>query len=90
VGYLDKVYKAEIDLNAVHAKRLRIFGVSARYRPIAELAESLANCRRDLHPALADGRIRPVIDSVFPLDQLQRAREHMEADAQVGKVVLKT
>jgi NADPH:quinone reductase-like Zn-dependent oxidoreductase len=89
VGYLDKTFDARIDLNAVHARRLRIFGVSARYRPVAELAESLANCRRDLYPALGDGRIRPVIDRVFPLEELPKAREYMEADAQVGKVVLK-
>ena len=88
VGYLDKVFKAELDLNALHAKRLRVFGVSARYRPMAEAAEAAANFRRDLLPAFADGRIKPVVDKVFPLGRLPEARAYMEADAQVGKVVL--
>jgi NADPH:quinone reductase-like Zn-dependent oxidoreductase len=89
VGYLDKVFKAEVDLNAVHAKRLRIFGVSARYRPLPEAAESVAAFRRELLPAFAEGRIKPLIDKVFPLDRMQEARAYMEADSQVGKVVLK-
>jgi NADPH2:quinone reductase len=89
VGYLDKVFKAEVDLNAVHAKRLRIFGVSARYRPLPEAAESVARFRQELLPAFAEGRIRPLVDKVFPLDRLPDARAYMEADSQVGKVVLK-
>jgi NADPH2:quinone reductase len=90
VGYLDKVFSAQIDLNAVHAKRLHVFGVSARYRPLPEAAASLAEFRRDLLPAFADGRIKPLVDKTFALDRLPDARAYMEADAQVGKVVLTT
>jgi NADPH2:quinone reductase len=90
VGYLDKVFSAEIDLNAVHAKRLHVFGVSARYRPLSEAAASLAEFRHDLLPAFADGRIKPLVDKTFALDRLPDARAYMEADAQVGKVVLTT
>jgi NADPH:quinone reductase-like Zn-dependent oxidoreductase len=90
VGYLDKVFSAEIDLNAVHAKRLMVFGVSARYRPLPEAAASVAAFRRDLLPAFAEGRIKPLVDKVFALDRLPEARAYMEADAQVGKVVLAT
>jgi NADPH:quinone reductase-like Zn-dependent oxidoreductase len=88
VGYLDRTFAAEIDLNAIHAKRLRVFGVSARYRPVAEAIESAARFRRELLPALADGRIRPVVDRSYPLARLPEARAYMEADAQLGKVVL--
>jgi NADPH:quinone reductase-like Zn-dependent oxidoreductase len=38
---------------------------------------------------LADGRIKPLVDKVFPLDDLRNAREFMESNSQVGKIVLK-
>jgi NADPH2:quinone reductase len=88
VGYLDRIFRAEIDLNALHAKRLHVFGVSARYRPIPERAESLRNFQRDLMPAFADGRIRPLIDKVFRLDQMLEAKAFMDSNSQVGKIVV--
>jgi len=90
VGYLDRTYHADIDLNRVHARRLHIFGVSARYRPIEERAESLKRFRRELLPALGDGRIRPFVDAVFPFDRLAEARRRMESDEQLGKIVIST
>jgi NADPH:quinone reductase len=39
-------------------------------------------------PHFAAGRIRPVIDRTFPFDQLTQARDHMESNAHVGKIVL--
>jgi NADPH:quinone reductase-like Zn-dependent oxidoreductase len=89
VGYLDNTFEAKIDLNALHAKRLHLFGVSARYRPIAEREQSLVGFRRDMLPLFASGRIRPVIDQVFRLDDMPKAQARMESNAQVGKIVLR-
>jgi NADPH:quinone reductase-like Zn-dependent oxidoreductase len=43
----------------------------------------------ELLPAIADGRIVPLVDRVFPFDQLAAAQAHMEADRHLGKIVLK-
>ena len=48
----------------------------------------MAGFVRDVLPALADGRIRPVVDKVFPLAELPAAKAYMESDAQVGKIVV--
>jgi NADPH:quinone reductase-like Zn-dependent oxidoreductase len=40
-------------------------------------------------PALGDGRLRPVIDRCFPLDQIAAAGAWLEADKHVGKVVIR-
>ena len=88
VGYLDRSYHADIDLNRVHARRLHVFGVSARYRPVEERARSLKRFRRELLPALGDGRIRPLVDAVFAFDQLAQARHRMESDEHLGKIVI--
>ncbi len=88
VGYLDKTLRAEIDLNALHSKRLTLFGVSSRLRSIPEREDTLGRFRQVVLPALADGRIRPLIDKVFRMDQMPEAKAYMEANSQVGKIVL--
>jgi NADPH:quinone reductase-like Zn-dependent oxidoreductase len=89
VGYLDGVMQAQIDLEALHAKRLRLFGVSNKLRSAAERAETVRGFVRDVLPAFADGRIRPVIDRVFDFAQLPAAKAYMESNAQIGKIVLR-
>ena len=90
VGYVDGVVQSEIDLEALHSKRLCLFGVSNKLRTASQRAETVAGFVRDVLPALADGRIRPVVDKVFPLADLPAAKAYMESDAQVGKIVMST
>ena len=88
VGYVDGVVRSEIDLEALHSKRLRLFGVSNKLRTSPQRAETVAGFVRDVLPAIADGRIRPLVDKVFPLTELPAAKAYMESDAQVGKIVV--
>jgi NADPH:quinone reductase-like Zn-dependent oxidoreductase len=44
---------------------------------------------RDVMPAIADGRIVPVVDRVFSFDELPAAKAYMESNAQVGKIVVR-
>ena len=89
VGYLDGVLKSEIDLEALHAKRLTLFGVSNRLRSAEQRAATVRGFVADLLPAIADGRITPLIDRVFEFDALPEAKAYMESDAQLGKIVVK-
>ncbi|HET9471600.1 MAG TPA: zinc-binding dehydrogenase, partial [Usitatibacter sp.] len=43
---------------------------------------------RDFLPAIRDGRIRPLIDSVHPLEQVAHARALMESNRHLGKIVI--
>ena len=88
VGYVDGVMRSEIDLEALHSKRLRLFGVSNKLRTSPQRAETVAGFVRDVLPAIGDGRIRPLVDKVFPLAELRAAKAYMESDAQVGKIVV--
>jgi NADPH:quinone reductase len=89
VGYVDGVMHPEFDLEAVHAKRLRIFGVSNKLRNAAQRAESASGFSADILPHIAAGRIAPLVDKVFPFAELPAAKAYMEADAHVGKIVLR-
>jgi NADPH:quinone reductase-like Zn-dependent oxidoreductase len=40
-------------------------------------------------PAIADGRLRPLVDRVFAFDELPAAQHHMESNQHLGKIVLK-
>lgn len=88
VGYVDTVMTAEIDLEALHGKRLDIFGVSNTPLDKAQRGEATRGFVRDVLPAIADGRIVPVVDRVFAFDDLPAAKAYVETDALLGKVVV--
>lgn len=58
--------------------------------PAAKRADIVRGFVRDLLPAFADGRISPVVDRVFSFDELPAAKNYMESNAQVGKIVVRT
>ena len=89
VGYVDGSLKAEIDLSAVHVNRFEIFGISNAKLTQDERAAATRGFVRDVVPALADGRIVPVIDRVFAFDELPAAKARMESSAMVGKIVVR-
>ena len=89
VGYVDGAYHADIDLMAAHVNRLQIFGISNVRLKREERAETTRGFERDILPAIADGRITPVVDRIFNFDELPAAKAHMESNAMVGKVVVK-
>ena len=88
VGYVDGVLSAELDLAALHAKRLHLFGVSNKLRSPAQRAEPVAGFKADWLPLMAEGRIRPLVDRVFPFEQLAQAKASMEGGEHLGKIVL--
>jgi len=89
VGYVDGVMKAEIDIDALHSKRLRLFGVSNKLRSVEQRVQTVRGFVADLLPFIAEGRIRPVIDRVFPFSELPAAKAHMESNAHLGKIVVR-
>jgi NADPH:quinone reductase len=88
VGYVDGVLASEIDIQALHAKRLTLFGVSNKLRTPEQRASGVPAFVADFMPAIASGRIRPVIDRVFPFEQFADARAYMESDKHLGKIVI--
>jgi len=79
---------SEIDLDFLALRRLRLIGVTFRTRTMDERAEIVRRFAADVLPALADGRVRPVIDRVFPLHEALAAQDYMRSNAQMGKIVL--
>ncbi len=89
VGYVDGQVRAEIDLEALHARRLSVFGVSNKLRSKAQKAAAVPRFAQEVLPLFASGRIVPQIDQVFAFEQLPQAKARMEAGAHLGKIVLR-
>ena len=88
VGYLDRTMKAELDIDALHAKRLKLFGVSNKHRNAEQRAVTVRGFIADFLPLFAAGKIRPLLDRVYRFDQLPEAKAFVESDAQLGKVAI--
>jgi putative PIG3 family NAD(P)H quinone oxidoreductase len=80
--------KAEISLLDIMRKRLVLTGSTLRARPAAFKAELAAELREQVWPHLEAGAIRPVIDSVFPLERAADAHRRIDSGEHVGKIVL--
>lgn len=88
VGYVDATLTAQIDIEALHMKRLTLFGVSNKLRTHEQRCAGVPAFIADFMPAIADGRLRAIVDRVFPFEELPAAKAHMEANRHVGKIVL--
>jgi NADPH2:quinone reductase len=80
--------RAELDLGLVLRNRLRIEGTVLRPRTLEEKTAAVAAFDREVFPLLASGAVRPIIDTVLPLDRVAEAHRAMEANANVGKIVV--
>ena len=81
--------KVTLNLAPVMTRRLTITG--STLRPQSDLAKArIADAlRAHVWPMVAAGKLRPVMDAEFPLDQAAAAHAHMEAGEHIGKIVLR-
>jgi NADPH:quinone reductase-like Zn-dependent oxidoreductase len=89
LGQMSGPPKVELDMDAFAMRRLHFYGVSNRLRTPEQRAKSARRFSDDLMGAIASGAVRPLIDRVFALQDVQAAHQHVYADRQVGKVVIR-
>ena len=70
VGYVDGSLHADLDLGALHAKRLTLFGVSNKLRTKEQRAAAIPRFVAEVMPHFAAGRIKPQIDRVIEFSRL--------------------
>lgn len=78
----------ETNVGALMPKRLSVFGTVLRMRSLGEKIVLTEQFRRHVLPLIESGKVRPVIDRVFPLEQAADAHRYMETNANFGKIVL--
>lgn len=80
--------RAEVDLSTLLRRRLTLVGTVLRTRPLEEKIEAALALERHVSPLLADRRVRPIIDRVMPIEEVQAAHRAMEENENFGKIVL--
>lgn len=81
--------RAEVDLLQLMVRRATIRGTVLRARDLDEKADAVAWFANEVVPMLADGRVRPAIDSVFGLDEVHAAFDRLASSGKSGKVLLR-
>ena len=79
---------SEIDLGWVLGKSLRIIGSRLRSRSLGEKISITRKFKEQFWPLLKAGKMRPVIDRVFPITEAQAAHEYVRQNRNIGKVIL--
>jgi NADPH2:quinone reductase len=80
--------QAELNLAQVLMKRLMLQGSTLRPQPVERKARLAQALQQHVLPAIAEGMVKLTLDSVYPLDAVAEAHRHMEADRNLGKIVL--
>jgi putative PIG3 family NAD(P)H quinone oxidoreductase len=77
-----------VNLGLLLVKRVHWIGTALRTRPLEQKIALAQRFRREVIPLFESGSLRPVIDSRFTLDDIVEAHRHMDANANVGKILL--
>ncbi|MBI5130510.1 MAG: NAD(P)H-quinone oxidoreductase [Rhodopseudomonas palustris] len=80
--------KATVNFTKLMIKRLHHTGSTLRPRSNADKAAMVAAIEAKVMPLLSEGRIKPLIDGTFPLQQAADAHRRMETSQHIGKIVL--
>jgi NADPH2:quinone reductase len=80
--------KATANFSRMMMKRLHHTGSTLRPRSVAEKAEIASGIEDKVWPLVVAGKIKPVVDSTFPLREAAASHARMETSQHIGKIVL--
>lgn len=80
---------AEVDLGLMLIKRQRLIGSTLRSRTVRDKGAVMQALYRNVWPLLAAGQIEPLIDSAWPIEQVEDAMAYVADNRNTGKVLLK-
>jgi len=88
IAFLSAQPKATANFSKLMVKRLHHTGSTLRPRSNADKAAMVAAIEAKVMPLLREGRIKPLMDSSFPLEKAADAHRRMETSEHIGKIVL--
>ena len=88
IAFLSGTPKAAANFAKLMVKRLHHTGSTLRPRSNADKARMVAAIEAKVMPLLREGRVKPLMDSTFPLEKAADAHRRMETSAHIGKIVL--
>jgi putative PIG3 family NAD(P)H quinone oxidoreductase len=80
--------QAELDLGRLMSRRGSITGTGLRVRSVAEKGRILAEVVGHVWPLIAEKKVRPIVDTTYPLADVAQAHRAMEQSNHIGKILL--
>ncbi len=80
--------RGELDIRVLMGKRARLIGSTMRSRPRGKKAALVARFCEEILPGFDSGRLRPLVDSVYPPERAGEAFERMRENQNAGKIVI--
>lgn len=89
IGILGGGVIEKLNLMDIMLKRIQLTGTLLTPRSDEYKAELTTDFFSKTKELFRHNKLRPIIDCVYPLDQIQQAHEHMESNRNIGKIILK-
>ena len=80
--------RAELDIGKILSKRLRLFGSTLRSRSDKEKASIIDSFKERFWPELLEEKIKPIIDTIYPIQKIDEAHERLRTNSTIGKIVI--
>ena len=80
--------KSELNVLPIMLKRLTVTGSTLRPRTAEQKAEIAQELKAYAWPLLDTGQVKPVIDSIFPMQKIRDAHERLESGSHIGKIIM--
>lgn len=88
IGTLGGELVKQVDLRDLMEKQIQLTGTKLTLRSDAYKADLAHDLMADVGTAFEEGRIKPIIDKIFPLEEAAEAHRYMEANKNIGKIIL--
>ncbi|HEU4322033.1 MAG TPA: NAD(P)H-quinone oxidoreductase [Roseiflexaceae bacterium] len=88
IGFLGGA-RGQLDLGAILGKSLTVAGTTLRRTPLAQKVALTQAFIEFALPRFASGELRPVVDTVYPIDLAAEAHRTMERNSNIGKLILR-
>lgn len=89
IGTMGGIHVDSLNLGMILKNRLQIIGTALRTQPVEKKIQLTKAFTAFALERFKDGRLVPVIDSVYDWKDVQKAHEYMESNANIGKIILK-
>lgn len=80
--------QAQLNMGQVLVKRLSLIGSTLRGQPLEVKARLAQALEQTVLPAILSGLLRVTLDSTYPMSMVEEAHQYIEANQNLGKVVL--
>jgi NADPH2:quinone reductase len=82
-------FKAEVNFAPLLMKRITMTGSTLRAQTFAQKEVMVQEIMEHIYPHLESGKIKPIIDSIYPLEEVEQAHGHMQGGQHMGKIILR-